>query len=117
MRYEFPLVPVPKPRMTRADAWRKRPCVLRYRAFADELKKQAEDLGFTVPASGLSLEFHLQIAKTVKREVGSPHQQRPDIDNLVKAFLDALCDEDSYVWNIRAEKRWSQTPFIVALTD
>ena len=39
--------------------------------------------------------------------LGKPHQQRPDIDNLVKAVLDALCEDDSFVWNIEACKLWS----------
>lgn len=39
---------------------------------------------------------------------GKPHQQRPDIDNYVKAFLDALCEDDSYVYAIRAEKYWGR---------
>jgi len=28
---------------------------------------------------------------------GKPHQQRPDLDNLIKAFKDALCEDDSHV--------------------
>ena len=33
--------------------------------------------------------------------------KRPDLDNLVKAFMDALSVEDGYVWKITAEKRYS----------
>lgn len=39
---------------------------------------------------------------------GTPHQQRPDIDNYAKAFLDALCEDDSYVYDLRAEKYWGR---------
>ena len=35
----YKIKPVPKPRMTQRDAWDKRPCVLRYRAFKDEVRK------------------------------------------------------------------------------
>ena len=34
----YPITPVPKPRMTRRDRWAKRPCVLRYWAFKDEVR-------------------------------------------------------------------------------
>ena len=35
-----------------------------------------------------------------------PHQQRPDVDNLCKSFLDALCKDDSYVYDLHAVKLW-----------
>lgn len=41
-----------------------------------------------------------------------PHQQRPDIDNLLKAFLDCLCEDDSYVHEVHAVKVWSDDPHI-----
>jgi hypothetical protein len=34
------LKPVPKPRQTRSDKWKQRPCVMAYRTFADELRLQ-----------------------------------------------------------------------------
>lgn len=37
------------------------------------------------------------------------HQARPDIDNLLKAFLDCLADEDKKVCKVVIEKRWSTT--------
>lgn len=43
---------------------------------------------------------------------GSMHQSKPDIDNLIKAFLDALCEDDSYVYEIHAKKVWSDSPSI-----
>ncbi len=38
IKKHFPIDVVGKPRMTQRDKWKKRPCVLRYRAFADELR-------------------------------------------------------------------------------
>ena len=43
---------------------------------------------------------------------GKPHQQRPDVDNYAKAFLDALCEDDSHVYSLKAEKYWSRTACI-----
>ena len=36
-----------------------------------------------------------------------PHQQKPDIDNLIKAVLDALLEDDCAVWMVEACKVWS----------
>ncbi len=77
----------------------------------------AEKSGYKV-ASELDIEFHIAMPPSwskSKRQLmlGKPHQQRPDIDNLVKAFLDALCEEDSYVYDIRARKFWSNTGYIL----
>lgn len=38
---------------------------------------------------------------------GKPHQVKPDIDNYLKAFMDALCEDDSYVYDVRATKEWA----------
>lgn len=50
-----------------------------------------------------------------KREqyVGQPHQQKPDKDNLEKALLDAVFDEDSHVWDGRVTKIWGETGQII----
>ncbi len=111
---DIPIVPVPKPRMTRSDAWKKRPAVVRYFAFKDELRGLVR--GSLEP--DVSLVFYLPMPKSwsEKKRVamcGSPHQKKPDIDNLIKAFLDALCDDDSYVYAIRAEKYWAYDGKIV----
>ena len=31
---------------------------------------------------------------------GKPHQQKPDIDNYLKGYMDALLDEDCKVWRL-----------------
>lgn len=109
-------------RQTRADRWKKRPCVLRYWEYRDKLQLLAKEKGFEVPASGLSLLFVLPIPPSVSRKEsvrrsGNPHQQKPDVDNLIKAFLDALCEEDSYVWDIRGRKMWGPTAKILAYIE
>lgn len=102
--------PVPKPRMTQRDRWAKRPAVVRYYAFCDELRELWGELSvpdqvnliFTIPMPN----SWSNLKKT--NMIGKPHQQRPDIDNLVKAFLDALMKDDSVVWSIKAEKVWGE---------
>lgn len=106
---QIEIVPVSKPRMTRRDKWQERPAVMAYRAFGDELRLKLP--GYEVPPV-VELEFRLPMPKSWSKKKmvsmdGEPHQQKPDIDNLVKSFLDHLCEDDSYVWSVKASKKWS----------
>lgn len=106
--------PVPKPRMTQRDRWAKRPAVVRYHQFCDELRGLVNANDVPIP---YRVTFYLPIPKSwsKKRKAeaeGEPHTQRPDKDNLEKAFLDALFPDDSHVWSGWAEKRWSSVPRI-----
>ena len=96
--------------MVHSDRWKKRPAVLRYFAFKDELKTLVK--GSLEPT--FEVTFYLPMPKSwnqVKRKAmnGLPHQQRPDVDNLCKAFMDALCEEDSHVYRVTMSKYWAQT--------
>ena len=113
MRYD--IEPVAKPRMTRRDKWAKRPCVLRYNAFKDKCRWQR----VKVPAS-CRVIFHMPMPAGWSRDAraayeGQPHQQKPDLDNLLKGLMDAVLKEDSHVFDVRAEKRWSSKPGIEVL--
>jgi len=104
----IPVIPCPAPRMVQSDKWRKRPCVLRYRAFKDDLRRYITEV--PVP---LRITFILPMPeswseKKKANHFHKPHQQKPDIDNLVKAFMDALLDDDSHVWSVKAEKYWGK---------
>tara|TARA_R110000787_G_scaffold218836_1_gene327535 strand:- start:975 stop:1364 length:390 start_codon:yes stop_codon:yes gene_type:complete len=104
--------PVAKPRMTRRDRWMKRPCVMRYRVYANRLREAAL-LQKYVPANELIMQFHIKMpvswSKKKKEQMrGKPMQSRPDIDNLQKSILDSLFpDEDSAIWKVCASKRWA----------
>lgn len=105
----IPGKPVPKPRQTRADKWLKRPCVLRYREYADRLRAIVKPQPLDV--HGLDLEFHLPMPKSWSMKKcqlmdGKPHRQKPDLDNLVKAVCDALLDRDEVIYKLTATKQW-----------
>jgi len=104
---------VSKPRQTQSDRWRKRPCVVKYRAFADELRLKCKLQKVEVTDS---LDVKIVVAmpkswskKKKERMCGAPHQQRPDIDNFCKSVMDSLLEEDSAVADLKAVKRWGHT--------
>ena len=104
------ITPVPKPRMTQRDKWAKRPAVLRYRAFCDEVRLN----GVTLPNAGARGEFHLPMPKSWSKKKrdkmdGKPHQQKPDLDNMIKSLLDSIHKEDCGVHDISACKRWAKS--------
>ncbi len=73
-------------------------------------KSGMSDRRIDVPVE-LSLEFQLPMPKRMKNETGHTisHVKKPDIDNLVKAVMDAMTTtgvwrDDSLVWNVHACK-------------
>ena len=116
MRY--PITPVPKPRQTRSDKWKQRDCVMRYRAFADQVR----DAGVKL-LPGASIVFFIPMPKSwsnKKREMmdNAPHLQTPDTDNLIKALSDAVYQDDCAMWCYgRVEKRWSYDGSILIINE
>lgn len=114
----IPVKPVPKPRMTRSDKWKKRPAVVRYFTFKDDLSKLVK--GTLNPR--FQVTFFVPIppswSKTKRAAYdGKPHQQRPDADNFLKAFMDALCVDDSYIYDVRVRKFWTDSDGYIELTE
>lgn len=109
----YAITPVPKPRMTQRDKWAKRPAVLRYRAFCDEVRLK----GVEIPESGSHIKFGIPMPKSWSKKkrremLLMPHRQKPDIDNLTKALLDAVHKDDSGVWDLRTSKFWGTEGWI-----
>lgn len=119
MRNSYDITPVPKPRETSSDRWRgqpgrppMRPCVARYRAFADQVRA----LGIQLPESGSSVLFVIPMPKSWSKKRQNemnlkPHQQIPDVKNLLGALEDAVYYKskpgDECIWQYRGlEKRW-----------
>jgi len=112
------ITPVPKPRMTQRDRWAKRPAVMRYWAFCEEVRAR----GVQVPVSGASITFVRPMPKSWsakrQREMdGAPHQVRPDMSNLLKALEDAVYGEDSVIWQYAGlTKLWGYEGAIIVET-
>lgn len=109
--FNFIGTPVAKPRMTKADTWKKRPVVEKYWKFKDNIKAQAKRQGFKL-GQAYKVTFYLPLPKSMsmKRKqvmIGKPHKLRPDLDNLLKSLNDTLMEEDSGVYYITAQKKWA----------
>lgn len=109
----YPITPIPCPRMTQRDKWKKRPVVMDYFAFRDEVKLRR----VTIPIP-CKVTFYLPMPQswTEKKRLlmdGEPHtSSKADVDNLLKALLDSTFHNDGHVWSIWPEKRWSSNPGI-----
>ena len=114
--YRFDVVPVAAPRMTHADRWKRRPCVIKYFAYRDQVRDQAQAMGVTL-SERFSVEFYLPMPRSWSKRKkqdhdGKPHQVKPDADNLLKAWMDCF-GEDFAVWSVSASKFWSTSPCVL----
>ena len=120
--YVFDITPMGAVRMSQSDRWKTNPNhadpnkrqrveVSRYFHFKDLVRSQAKAMNFV---QGCTLEIVFCVPMPTswskkKREAMNklPVKTRPDIDNYVKAFLDAMLIEDGHIWSIKAEKRYA----------
>lgn len=71
-----------KPRMTQRDRWQKRPAVLRYRAFCDELRLRKVRVPNRYGAICILPMPKSWSERTKEAMNGMPHLQKPDNDNI-----------------------------------
>jgi Holliday junction resolvase RusA-like endonuclease len=117
--YYFDINPCAKPRMTSSDRWKKRKVTDKYWKFKDELRKQAKEMGLvSLPIVIKLMEFGIKMPdswseKKKQKMENEYHKKRPDLDNILKAINDSLCNEDSHIAEIRlAKKIWSRKGYI-----
>jgi Holliday junction resolvase RusA-like endonuclease len=114
----FLVEPIGKPRMTQSDKWRKRPPVVRYHLFCHALKFYSEEVNYKLTET-LSITFVITMPKSwslkKKRLMdGEPHRLKPDLDNLIKAFKDAMSEDDSFVHTYKdIRKIWGKQGCII----
>ena len=120
--YIFNVIPMGAVRMTQSDKWklnpnhvdpkkRQREVVSRYFEFKNQIKLQAEQMNYKL-GEILEIIFLVPMPFTWSEKKKVKHNKlpvktRPDIDNYVKSFMDALENEDGFVWNIKAQKRYA----------
>jgi len=101
------------PESRRSDAGTKRVNrLLRYNDYKISLLALAKQQRFTLPDEGAIIRFFLPMPKTWRkpeREANrnNLHRKKPDLDNLLKAFLDSLFTEDKKVAHLgEVSKYW-----------
>lgn len=115
IRLVLELDPVAAPRQTRRDAWKPTKAVQKYRQFRDMVRAKTNRTRKHIPWGGLTVTFHVPMPKSWpkyrKAEMeGEPHQQKPDVDNLLKALADSLWPaDDTHLFDVRARKYWAES--------
>jgi Holliday junction resolvase RusA-like endonuclease len=116
----YPITPSPYVRQTRADKWKKRPSVLKYRAFRDEVALHIKEL----PADFFHVVFLIPVPmswseKKKAKMIGRPHLGTPDKDNLEKGLFDAVYrfGDDGHIWNSSSTKLWAGIGAIIIADD
>ena len=120
--YLFDVIPVGAVRMTQSDKWKTNPfhidpkkqqrkSVTKYFEFKNKIQAQSLEMNYQLQ-NILDIVFLVPMPFTwsEKKKVKNnkkPCKVRPDIDNYVKAFMDAFAIDDAFVWKIIAEKRYS----------
>jgi hypothetical protein len=94
--------------------WKKRPCVQKYYEYKDLVRLHK----VRVPEAGHHIIFVLSMPKgwsKKKREAmnGKPHQNKLDLDNLLKALYDSVYEEDKHIWDTRVTKIWGKNGKII----
>jgi Holliday junction resolvase RusA-like endonuclease len=101
-----------KPRLTQRDKWAKRPQVVRYYNWANRVRALVSDKlppAASVQSLDLIARFEPPHSWPKKRRIaviGSQHRCKPDVDNLLKAGMDALWKNDSAIGSVTATKLW-----------
>ena len=109
----IPVTPHPYVRQTQADRWKKRPSVLRYRDYRDALRMSLGSIPQRMRVV-FGLPFPKSYSKKRRRELlGTPHLLKPDTDNLLKAVQDAVCTDDSHIYEVWMTKIWVAEGFIL----
>ena len=83
----------------------------RYNQYKVDLAAAAKSKQFVMPPIGASITFFVPVPpswskKKKKQYHGTFHQSKPDLDNLLKAFMDSLMAEDKQIAHLEISKRW-----------
>lgn len=82
-------------------SWKEDVKLLAKSAGLEDIPERIEEISFFMP-------IPRAMTKKQRERVGTPHKQTPDIDNLFKAFTDAICKRDEHIWFVgRQTKTWS----------
>jgi len=86
--------------------------LIKYNDYKISLLGLAKQQRFILPDSGAIIRFFIPMPKTWRKpkiaaNEGKLHRQKPDLDNLLKAFLDSLFTEDKTISHLsEVSKYW-----------
>lgn len=100
----YPIVPIAAPRQNRASRFnpKLKRRIERYHAFRDEVRWRKVN----IPPC-CYVVFEMPVPRSARSRVGLPHEQTPDLDNLLKALWDACLRTDAHVHTVLARKVWA----------
>jgi len=112
-RYSFVVAanPMGKPRQTHSDIWKKRPVVIRYRKYCDQIRAASGKLPDNVYSIIVFAYIPMPESWPKKKRAemnGQFHRQKPDVDNICKGILDALFKDDSAIAGCCGWKFWCE---------
>ena len=102
---------IPLPRQTQADKWQKRPCVVKWRNFANSLMAEAAKAGPLGDCKRLDAKIWLPFPATYSKKkraelAGCGHRQKADADNCLKGIAAAGFKRDEGIFDMRVRKFW-----------
>lgn len=126
MKHKLLIKPIPKPRMTQRDKWSKRKCVTSYWEYKDllqdilgdsqEFNNYINEIKGDGVLKNLTFCFTMPNSWSKSKKIkmlGSAHQNKPDLDNLIKAFIDCLFEQDNFIYKIdNVKKVWGDDNYI-----
>ncbi len=122
-----PVTPVGKPRQTQRDRWAKRECVMRYRAYADQVclcvRQQVGILPEAAQIARLDwvAYFVPPLSWNNKKRLAAYdelHRVRPDLDNICKGIFDILFPGgDSAIAHGEYKKLWAPLARLVITVE
>lgn len=98
------------------DGLKRKKRLVKYNNYKDDLVNEAIENGFSIPNDYFHVIFFIPFNKTARKHFRldnnmRPHKVKPDIDNLYKAFTDALRrNDDQSIWDTRQTKVWIDHP-------
>jgi Holliday junction resolvase RusA-like endonuclease len=85
-----------------------------YQLYMKEIKRQADGQGFVLGNSFQATFYFVPPKSTSKKKyalmIGTPHDKKPDLDNLAKGLIDALRPgDDQTIHRTILSKEWAES--------
>jgi Holliday junction resolvase RusA-like endonuclease len=90
-----------------------------YQDWKDSLRVLAQRQGYLFDErDSIHFVFAMPKSWSQKRkaiQLGTFHRSKPDLDNLLKSYYDALCEDDASVAQTSASKSWGERSCIIVV--